>query len=967
MEEHDLKTKEQIISSGKVTNYDEFLAENRKAINKQFAVIMRILVVVGLLLAIMIKLNLFMGVTFSAAIYITAYIVVLIVIQGILLRRHADSFLASFIVLLAMEGMLLLVNSSHLTVYISWFLVPLMALQFCDFKMYFTAAIINYGFMTFATWQNAAYFTERRIDFSSPFAYFAGRLGGFTVEMIAMIFVGYGLCKIMSVHYRKLIEQFRTIRAHEVQMKDQMDTISAIANIYMTVYELDAASATFKEITAQSKPVTDLIGNTRVNPQEMINLVMTHVTDEDHLDEILKFVNLSTLNDRLRDIDTIAIEYRNKQKLWRRGRFIVSGRDENRQVTHLLWLAEDIDQEKKERDRLIDTSERALAASEAKSSFLSNMSHEIRTPINAVLGMNEMILRECKDRNILGYSESIKTAGSTLLGLVNDILDFSKIEAGKMEIIPVDYDLSSVINDLVNMIQTKADDKGLKLELEISREVPKFLNGDEVRIKQVVTNILTNAVKYTEKGMVTLRVAYEKISEEPDSIMLNVAVKDTGIGIKQEDMKKLFSEFDRIEEERNRNVEGTGLGMSITKRLLEMMGSSLRVESTYGLGSIFSFSLKQAVVKWEALGDYETAYQEALASRDQYHEKFRAPGAEVLVVDDTPMNLEVFKNLLKQTGIKIETADDGEEALSLAFDKKYDIIFLDHMMPGKDGIQTLHELRARENDPNLETPVICLTANAISGAREKYLAEGFDNYLTKPIDSVKLENMLIDYLPEEKILHAGLDANVDTDEAGNDTQIPDCITGISEIDTKEGIKNCGGVEGYLDTVRTYAKAVKDHADETEKFWRSGDIRNATIKIHALKSSSRIIGAMDLGELAQELENAGNANDTEKLGERIDELLERYRRIGEALLPLISPNEPDESELKPISEDGLGQMYIAIREFISVNDYDSVIDLIETLKGYRVPDNEKGRRNALIKAADEIEYEEIKEIMEEGGR
>ncbi len=962
-----MKTQEQIISSGKVTNYDEFLAENRKAINKQFAVIMRILVVVGPLLAIMIKLNLFMGVTFSAAIYITAYIVVLIVIQGILLRRHADSFLASFIVLLAVEGMLLLINSSHLTVYISWFLVPLMALLFCDFKMYFTAAIINYGFMTFATWQNAAYFTARRIDFSSPFAYFAGRLGGFTVEMIAMIFVGYGLCKIMSVHYRKLIEQFRTIREHEVHMKDQMDTISAIANIYMTVYELDATSETFKEITAHSKPITDLIGSTRVNPQEMINLVMTHVTDEDHLDEILKFVNLSTLNDRLRDIDTIAIEYRNKQKLWRRGRFIVSGRDENRQVTHLLWLVEDIDQEKRERDRLIDTSERALAASEAKSSFLSNMSHEIRTPINAVLGMNEMILRECKDRNILGYSESIKTAGSTLLGLVNDILDFSKIEAGKMEIIPVDYDLSSVINDLVNMIQTKADDKGLKLELEISREVPKFLNGDEVRIKQVVTNILTNAVKYTEKGMVTLSVAYEKISEEPDSIMLNVAVKDTGIGIKQEDMKKLFSEFDRIEEERNRNVEGTGLGMSITKRLLEMMGSSLRVESTYGLGSIFSFSLKQAVVKWEALGDYETAYQAALASRDQYHEKFRAPGAEVLVVDDTPMNLEVFKNLLKQTGIKIETADDGEEALSLAFDKKYDIIFLDHMMPGKDGIQTLHELRARENDPNLETPVICLTANAISGAREKYLAEGFDNYLTKPIDSVKLENMLIDYLPEEKILHAGLDANVDTDEAGNDTQIPDCITGISEIDTGEGIKNCGGVEGYLDTVKTYAKAVKDHADETEKFWRSGDIRNATIKIHALKSSSRIIGAMDLGELAQELENAGNKNDTEKLGERIDELLERYRRIGEALLPLISPNEPDESELKPIGEDGLGQMYTAIREFISVNDYDSVIDLIETLKGYRVPDNEKGRRNALIKAADEIEYEEIKEIMEEGGR
>jgi len=322
------------------------------------------------------------------------------------------------------------------------------------------------------------------------------------------------------------------------------------------------------------------------------------------------------------------------------------------------------------------------------------MSHEIRTPINAILGMNEMILRECNDKNILGYSDSIRTAGSALLGLVNDILDFSKIEAGKMEIIPVDYDLSSVINDLMNMIQTKADDKGLKLAFDISREVPKFLHGDEVRIKQVITNILTNAVKYTEKGTITLHASYEKITEEPDSIMLHVAVRDTGIGIRQEDMKNLFSEFDRIEEERTRNVEGTGLGMSITKRLLEMMGSSLQVESTYGLGSVFSFSLKQTVVKWEALGDYEEAYQSSLAGRKKYHEKIRAPEAEILVVDDTPMNLDVFIQLLKQTGIKIETATGGEEALSLSYDKKYDIIFLDHMMPDKDGIETLHELRA---------------------------------------------------------------------------------------------------------------------------------------------------------------------------------------------------------------------------------------------------------------------------------
>ena len=296
------------------------------------------------------------------------------------------------------------------------------------------------------------------------------------------------------------------LSAAETQLKEQMDTISAIANIYMTVYELDVTSNTFKEITARSKPVTDIIGNTRINPQEMIDKVMKSVTDESHIDEILKFVNLSTLGERLRDIDTIAIEYMNKQKLWRRGRFIVSSRNENGEATHLLWLAENIDQEKRERDRLIDVSERAVAASEAKSSFLSNMSHEIRTPINAVLGMNEMILRESDDETILSYSENIKAAGNTLLGLVNDILDFSKIEAGKIEIIPVDYELSDVIHDLTNLITIRTDAKGLELKLDIDSSMPKTLNGDEIRIKQVITNILTNTAKYTEKGSVTFKL-----------------------------------------------------------------------------------------------------------------------------------------------------------------------------------------------------------------------------------------------------------------------------------------------------------------------------------------------------------------------------------------------------------------------------------------------------------------------------
>ena len=392
-------------------------------------------------------------------------------------------------------------------------------------------------------------------------------------------------------------------------------------------------------------------------------------------------------------------------------------------------------------------------ASRMRTDFLANMSHEIRTPMNAVISMAEMALREDIPDSARNYISQIKSSGRALLAIINDILDFSKIEAGKMEIDPVDYDLSSVINDLVNVVQIRADEKGLKISLDIDPKTPKRLYGDEIRIKQVITNMLTNAVKYTEKGTVTFRIGYEK-TEEDDRIDLKVAVEDTGIGIKPEDISRLYELFDRIEEKRNRNIEGTGLGMNITQRLLEMMGSEMNVESTYGEGSKFSFVLRQKVTKWEELGDYEKAYERLAGERRDYHEKFIAPEAEVLAIDDNPMNLMVFKNLLKKTKVKIDTANDGYEGLKYAQDKKYDLIFFDHMMPGKDGLETLHKMKEQKDNPNLDTPCICLTANAISGAREYYLDAGFDEYLTKPVDSSRLEEMMCRFLPSEKIVSA---------------------------------------------------------------------------------------------------------------------------------------------------------------------------------------------------------------------
>lgn len=622
------------------------------------------------------------------------------------------------------------------------------------------------------------------------------------------------------------------------------EQLASLSNIYLSVYDIDLIENTFKEIqSSKALPVKLLQIEKYTSASSMIETTMRQMVHKISLEDTLRFINLDTLNDRLKDSDTVAIEYQNVDQKWRRCRFIVSQRLKNGIVSNVLWLIEDINKEKKERDELLNLSERAFAASEAKSSFLSNMSHEIRTPINAILGMNEIILRECNDADIISYAESIKTAGSTLLGLINDILDFSKIEAGKIEIIPADYDLSSLINDLVNMIQIKAQNKGLTLSLEFDKNLPKMLYGDEVRIKQVITNILTNSVKYTEKGFVTFSIGFRRIDTDPDSIILLVSVKDTGIGIKPEDLKKLFTEFERIEEKRNRNIEGTGLGMAITKNLLYLMKSRLKVESIYGLGTKCSFELKQKVIKWEPLGDYETAYKKSITKHGQYKEKFQAPDAKVLVVDDNQMNLMVFLNLLKQTQIKIDTATNGDEGLFLTQNNKYDLIFLDHMMPDKDGIETLQELRAQKNNPNLTTPTICLTANAISGAKEKYLAEGFDNYLTKPINPDKLEKMLIEYLPKEKV-------NQSLKESTEQPQ-------TKQLNIAMGLEYSNGEEDMFRSVLEIFCNVKDEKKEKlQTAFERGDWKNYTVFIHGLKSTALSIGGEQIGNIAKQLEMAG---------------------------------------------------------------------------------------------------------------
>ena len=394
----------------------------------------------------------------------------------------------------------------------------------------------------------------------------------------------------------------------------------------------------------------------------------------------------------------------------------------------------------------------AQNANRSKSDFLANMSHEIRTPINAVLGMDEMILRDCEDSQILEYAEDIKRAGGMLLSLINDILDFSKIESGKMDIIPVDYDLGILLNETVEMVRPRANEKSLELVMEISPDTPTHLNGDEVRIRQIITNILTNAIKYTNKGKVTLTVSGKQLSEEKTE--LYVSVKDTGIGIRKEDIGHLFESFTRVEESRNRNIEGTGLGLSITMRLLNLMGSRLEVDSTYGEGSDFYFYLEQQRKDDKVVGEDIKKYcKKAKGIKGELSNEFYAPLARLLVVDDNKVNLKVFKGLLKKNGMKIDTAMSGKECLELMKENHYHIVFLDHLMPDMDGVETLNQAKMLKNSKSQDAVMIVLTANAVAGAREKFLQEGFDDYLSKPISLPLLKEMILKYLPKELIMY----------------------------------------------------------------------------------------------------------------------------------------------------------------------------------------------------------------------
>lgn len=562
--------------------------------------------------------------------------------------------------------------------------------------------------------------------------------------------------------------------------------------------------------------------------------------------------------------------------------------------------------------KMQELKEMAERAGRVKSTFLANMSHEIRTPMNAIIGITDILMRDnLSEEEKKDYLASMKSSGNVLLTLINSILDFSKIESGKMELNEVNYDLFELIRELDIMFRTKTEQKNLEFGFEVDDNVPQLLYGDEMRLRQVIMNIVNNAIKFTEVGSVKVRI--RMLKPDGDRIKLHISVKDTGRGIREEDKEKMFEMFSQVDKSLNYKMEGTGLGLAISKELVELMGGSIGVHSQYGEGSDFFFTVYQTLAKDELV---EIEKDEPTS--------FVAPKAKVLLVDDNRINLKVIEGLLAPLLMKIDVAEDGMTAIRKASQKNYDIIFMDHMMPTMDGVETTKRIRNLGSECCKRVPIIALTANAVTGIREELLAAGMDDFVAKPIDLPEICDIIRNWLPKQLIQYEGTG-----EEFGESDDIPV----IEGLHVEEAIANCGSLEMFLDVLGDFYTLIPQKSSQIKQCLEDHMIRDYTIEVHALKSSARLIGAMELSEQCFRLEQLGNAQDEEALIAETPAMLELYRSYIPILRPYGAVNEESKVETSnDILISILQKLYTAMDQF----DLDTADEAMKELERYKMP-------------------------------
>ena len=619
----------------------------------------------------------------------------------------------------------------------------------------------------------------------------------------------------------------------------------------------------------------------------------------------------------------------------------------------------------------------AKSAGKAKTDFLANMSHEIRTPMNAICGMSDLLLQTKLTDEQLDYVSTIKLSSDNLLSIINDILDFSKIEAGKMELVPQSYNLLSPLYSLQNTIDVRIGERPLDFKISIKRDMPTQLYGDEVRVQQVILNLLTNAVKYSNQGHIELIVDYEKL--ENDEIMLKATVKDQGIGIKKEDMPKLFEAFSQVDMERNHRIEGTGIGLTITERLVRSMGGSITLESEYGVGTTFYVSMRQKVEDFNSVIDTESTDDFVVISHSNILKgfvsgkkkiaKFVAPDANVLVVDDNEANLKVAKGLMGQYKLNVRTCTSGKAALDiLETDKSFDILFIDHMMPEMDGVELTKILRSSNDDYLKYVPIIALTANAIKGVSEMFLANGFTEYLSKPIDTERLGEVLNKWIPENKKEEAMEEEEsvADNNEAVDDDEenLRNMLRRIENVDYDKAMTLCGKSEDILlSVIEVYVKSYSQIKERIDSTYAKEDLKNYAIEVHGVKSSSRSIGNDVLGEMAYRLEIEAKDGNIAYVKENHSEFVMKYEQFVGKLKEIVDKLKTEEKiEKVKFSKE---EMLSMINECISLYDEFETTKAEEVLKKLQCAECDENIMNLINDAIDSAElfdFDEVTKIL-----